>query len=281
MEPIVQRLAQFMRTQDLDVPQLSKLLGYKSPEKIYRLFRMDGAMPSAEMIVDLTNKFDSLDSRWLLTGMDTKQQGPNRYSNQQESQLLVNEDESSYSCTVPEPTGNILFVPLDQQITYLANYTDQAYLQQLNRYSLPGMSQGTCRMFEAGSPAMAPTIAEGEWVVGERASINNLRDNRVYIVVTRNEGILIRRVVNRIAQSSTIMLKADTLYHKANYPTLQVQPSDILELWYCRLKITANIAEEPTDKLVQLETDIENLKRTNLYIANRLEDIMGRLKDEG
>lgn len=49
------------------VQDLAKSLGYKSAEKLYRLNR-SGNNPSFEILVDLTNKFENMNVRWLITG---------------------------------------------------------------------------------------------------------------------------------------------------------------------------------------------------------------------
>lgn len=46
---------------------LSKKLGYKSSEKISRLFRDGGAKPSYDIIYDISNMFD-VNVDWLITG---------------------------------------------------------------------------------------------------------------------------------------------------------------------------------------------------------------------
>ncbi len=70
MTPIVKRLKSWMEKNDMNALQLSHLLGYKQSEKIYRLFREENstALPSAEILEDISNKFENLDIRWLLTG---------------------------------------------------------------------------------------------------------------------------------------------------------------------------------------------------------------------
>ena len=50
------------------IPELSKALGYHSPEKLYRLGRKKDAKPSVDILIDLSNKFDSLNLKWFLTG---------------------------------------------------------------------------------------------------------------------------------------------------------------------------------------------------------------------
>ncbi|MFM2385719.1 MAG: hypothetical protein RL660_476 [Bacteroidota bacterium] len=68
MQTIVHRLEQFMQHFGLNPNTLSDKLGYESPEKLYRLFRKDGAKPSYDIINDIANKFESLNLQWLITG---------------------------------------------------------------------------------------------------------------------------------------------------------------------------------------------------------------------
>lgn len=69
MQPLVQRLREFIAHENLNPSSFARKLGYDNPEKIGRLFRGDGNMPSVEIIIDITNKFGNLSTEWLLTGM--------------------------------------------------------------------------------------------------------------------------------------------------------------------------------------------------------------------
>lgn len=58
--------------------KLSEYLGYKSPEKLYRLERDPNAKPSFNIILDISNKFDNLDLNWLITGESKSAEQSNR-----------------------------------------------------------------------------------------------------------------------------------------------------------------------------------------------------------
>ena len=70
MTPTIKRLKSWMEKNELNALKLSQSLGYKQSEKIHRLFREENptALPSAEILGDISNKFENLDVRWLLTG---------------------------------------------------------------------------------------------------------------------------------------------------------------------------------------------------------------------
>lgn len=64
---IVSRIKELMSYYSINSLTLSKKLGYKSSEKISRLFRDGGAKPSYDIIYDISNMFD-INTDWLITG---------------------------------------------------------------------------------------------------------------------------------------------------------------------------------------------------------------------
>lgn len=68
MRELVVRLKAFLDYKDMGVIDLAVLLGYNSPQKLYRLFNTEGASPSVQIIEDISNKFEELNLNWLFTG---------------------------------------------------------------------------------------------------------------------------------------------------------------------------------------------------------------------
>lgn len=70
MSKISKRLSKFIAHKKMNSSSFSAALGYKSSEKISRLFRdeNENANPSAEILQDIANKFADLNIVWLLTG---------------------------------------------------------------------------------------------------------------------------------------------------------------------------------------------------------------------
>ncbi len=58
---------------------LAEKLGYEKPEKLYRLKRKPDSRPSFEVIEGITNLFEFLNLRWLITG-EGKPELPQNYS---------------------------------------------------------------------------------------------------------------------------------------------------------------------------------------------------------
>ncbi len=70
MVPLVERLKEFMDYKRMGIKEVADQLGYKSPQKLYRLFNTQNAWPSCQIIEDLAIKFKELNINWLFTGRD-------------------------------------------------------------------------------------------------------------------------------------------------------------------------------------------------------------------
>ena len=68
MKDLVMRMKMFFDYKELGLIDLSIILGYNSPQKLYRLFNTENASPSCQIIEDISNKFYELNLNWLFTG---------------------------------------------------------------------------------------------------------------------------------------------------------------------------------------------------------------------
>lgn len=160
---------------------------------------------------------------------------------------------------------NIIYVPVKARAGYLLGYGDPTFIQELPAFRMPGINHGTYRMFEVEGASMAPTLASGDRVIGEWVdNWANIRENRVYIVVHKG-GVAVKRVVPRLADGK-IFLKSDTLVHRAEFPIVEVDLADVLEVWYVRMRVTANLSE-PTE----LYTKVNDLEILVHKLAKRLD----------
>lgn len=158
---------------------------------------------------------------------------------------------------------NIVYVPVKARAGYLLGYGDSEFMETLPTFRLPGLSNATYRMFEVDGPSMAPNILHGDRLIGEWVdTLDKIRDNRVYIIV-HSGGVAVKRVINRLKERGKLYLKSDTIAHRHEFPTLEVDPSDIKEVWYGRLKISSDFSEpaEVYHRLADLEMDVMEMKR--------------------
>ena len=128
---------------------------------------------------------------------------------------------------------NVVMVPIRARAGYLAGYEDTEFIQSLPTYRLPGLSHGTYRMFEIYGQSMVPTYHESDIVISRFVeNLLEIRDDRVYIVVTKRDGIVAKRVINRVQIEGKLILNSDNQRHPGEYPPIVINPEDILEIWY-------------------------------------------------
>jgi transcriptional regulator with XRE-family HTH domain len=157
---------------------------------------------------------------------------------------------------------NIIYVPVKARAGYLSGYGDAEFIETLPTFRLPGLNNSTYRMFEVDGPSMAPNVLHGDRIIGEYIdSLDKVRDNRVYVVVHKG-GVAVKRVINRLEERGKFYLKSDTIAHRHEFPTIEIDPEDINEIWYGRMKISSDFSEpaEVYHRLADLEADLMEIK---------------------
>lgn len=84
---VVSRIKELMSYYSINSLTLSKELGYKSSEKISRLFRDGGAKPSYDIIYDISNKFE-INTDWLITGRGSMLKSEGRSPRGEQEEIL-------------------------------------------------------------------------------------------------------------------------------------------------------------------------------------------------
>lgn len=156
----------------------------------------------------------------------------------------------------------IPFVPVKVAAGYLAGFEDPEFIDELNTFTLPMVVNGNYRAFEIVGDSMLPTPS-GSIIVGEKVdAYDQVSNNNAYIVVTRNEGIVYKRVHKNAKAKSKLMLISDNPI----YQPYQVDTTDVLEFWSAQYIISK---QQKLNKL-----DVDSL--TN--IVNNLQQQVSSLK---
>src|ERR1700709_1447330 len=91
--------------------------------------------------------------------------------------------------------SDIPFVPVKAAAGYLAGYADPEFIDELNTFTLPMLAGGDYRAFEIVGDSMMPT-ASGSVIVGERvSSLEEVKTNQTYVVVSKTDGIVYKRIM--------------------------------------------------------------------------------------
>ena len=124
-------------------------------------------------------------------------------------------------------TNDIQFVPVKAAAGYLAGYADPEFIDELNTFTLPMLAPGHYRAFEIVGDSMLPTQS-GSIIVGEKVEdINDVKNNFTYIVISRNEGIVYKRMMKNNRSKNKYTLISDN----PTYQPYQMGAEDILEIW--------------------------------------------------
>ncbi len=152
-------------------------------------------------------------------------------------------------------TNVIHFVPVKAAAGYLNGYADPEFLDELNTFTLPMLSSGTYRAFEIVGDSMLPTPS-GSVIVGAKVeNLDGVKNNNAYIVLSRTEGVVFKRVLKSNRSKNKLTLVSDN----PAYQSYQVNAEDVLEFWSAQLVIS-KVAQEQRWDVTNLASLVSNLQ---------------------
>ena len=123
---------------------------------------------------------------------------------------------------------------------YLNGYADPEYFEKLPNMNLPFKIIGKHRAFPIKGDSMPP-LKPGCFVIGKfLESIKDIKDGSTYVLVTRDEGIVYKRVYKK---PQFLELHSDN----RQYEAYKVKHADVLEIW--EFVCTLNISDTKTEEL--------------------------------
>ena len=121
----------------------------------------------------------------------------------------------------------ISFVPVKAAAGYLAGYADPEFVDELNTFTLPMLAPGQYRAFEIVGDSMLPTPS-GSVIVGEKVdNLEELKNSNTYVVLSRNEGVVYKRVMKNNRAKDKLTMISDNPQYEPYY----VSSEDVLEIW--------------------------------------------------
>ncbi len=134
-----------------------------------------------------------------------------------------------------ENEENIEYVPQKAAAGYTNGFADTEYLSNLPHINLPMADYGTHRAFEIHGDSMLP-VEPGSTIIGKYVEDwLRIRTNSTYVIVTKTEGIVYKRVENLLQDKKELILRSDN----KNYSTYCVRVEDILEVWEAKFLLTS------------------------------------------
>lgn len=164
----------------------------------------------------------------------------------------------------------IPLVPVKAAAGYMNNYDDVEFVENLPKFSLPvkELSQGTYRAFQIKGDSMLP-IPSNTYILSEYVeNWNWIKSGACYIIVSKEEGVVYKRVYNKLEQEQLLELHSDNV----EYETFTIPASEIVEVWKARGYLSFELPEvqnqkssstvdELTTMMLQLKSEVDELKK--------------------
>jgi transcriptional regulator with XRE-family HTH domain len=258
---IINKNLKFLRTrQGLTQKQFADKLGLK--QSAIGSYEEERATPPITCLLEISEMFKvSLDA---LTRQDLSKVSEKEWKTQHFSK-----GKDVLSITVDKDGNeNVELVSQKASAGYLNGYQDPEFIAELPKVHLPVLSRSaTYRAFEIKGDSMLP-VQPGSLIFGEYVeNISSIKNGRLYILVTKDEGIVFKRVFN-VEDEEKLLLMSDN----RQYSPYTVEVVDVLEIWSAKAFFSAKFPEIETGSLsvsvdhlaltiVSLQQEIKKLKK--------------------
>jgi transcriptional regulator with XRE-family HTH domain len=174
------------------------------------------------------------------------------------------------SITVDEhDRENIELVPQKAAAGYLNGFSDPEYIAELPKFRLPVLpDNATYRAFEINGDSMLP-LTSGTIVIGKYVdSAIDIRNGKTYVLITKKEGIVYKRVFNYLSEKGKLYLVSDN----KQYSAYEIDPNEVEEVWEAKAYISIHFPD-PTDQsnditlekltgiVLNIRDDVDQLKK--------------------
>jgi transcriptional regulator with XRE-family HTH domain len=147
---------------------------------------------------------------------------------------------------------NIQLVKRFQFNEYLFKHSDFYFLKTLTQFNIPTLPNGEYRAFEAGEDFSF----EGALLIGSLVrNWQEILDGKNYILVTKSQGIIYRRVYNQVKIKGTLLLSTDN----NRFPSTEISFTDVIETWEIKAFVS-HILPEPTTPYNKLGNLVDEMK---------------------
>ncbi len=135
---------------------------------------------------------------------------------------------------------NVELVPTKAFAGYTAGYQDPEFIRDLQKMSIPMLPRNrTHRAFEIKGDSMLP-IQAGTVIFGEYVEdVESIKNGKLYILITKQDGIVFKRVFNFADQQGRLLLVSDN----RAYEPYAVNAEDVLEIWAAKALYSTQFPE--------------------------------------
>jgi transcriptional regulator with XRE-family HTH domain len=158
--------------------------------------------------------------------------------------------------------GLVEIIDMKASAGYLNGYADPEFIESLPKMQLPFAKKGSYRAFPIRGDSMPP-LKTGAMIVGKFVEDpHTIKEGKTYILLTRTEGIVYKRIYRDKKNKNVFLLHSDNTFYQP-YP---VHQKEILETWSFVCSIS-------TEELENGNEDNRNMMAMLFEIKKELEEI--------
>ncbi|MFO7827617.1 MAG: LexA family transcriptional regulator [Bacteroidales bacterium] len=263
MESIGQNIKHLRKSKGLTQEELAKKIGVN--RAMIGSYEENRAMPKLSALQDIAHYFsismDDLVNKklWETSNTEPYETQISKYAKGENLRILstiVNQENKELITTVP----------VQAAAGYTQGYADPDYIEELPRFSLPLVElskEKSYRVFQIKGDSMEP-IKSGSYIICEYvANWEDIADGKPYILITKDEGIVYKRIYSKIGAANEILLKSDN----PDYEPYTLDIESVFEIWKALGFISfdlPNVDELSLNKLhhmiVELKNEVKSLK---------------------
>ena len=227
----IRKLSQEQLAIELDIPR-SRIGSYEEGR----------AEPPCALLVQLSDFFHvSIDA---LVRADLSKTDP-------DALMKIGKNRILFPVLVDKENNDVVeVVPIRAIAGYLNGYADPEFIEDLPVMTLPFKVTGKHRAFALKGDSMPP-LKDGSMVVGSYLeSLNQVKDGQTYIVLTKEDGVVYKRIYKDKKKANTFEFHSDN----KSYSPYPVKAESILEIWsfVCSLNLGEFKQQElEVDKMIE------------------------------
>lgn len=150
---------------------------------------------------------------------------------------------------------NIELVNSKAEAGYLDSFQDPEYISELPKMYIPNLPSGSYRAFEIRGDSMLP-MPSGSIVISKYVeTLNELKDDKTYIIITERDGLVYKRIRNHKDQKCLTAISDNEMY-----PPYTISYPDIREMWRYHAHIVFSDARQQKNDWLQ-ETVMDMQKK--------------------
>lgn len=224
------------------------------------------AVPPASVLISLSDLFHLSVDTLLRINLPALRESQ-MYVIEHGSDVFVKGNEVRVLATTVDSGNkeNIEIVSIKAKAGYTTGYFDPEFISGLPNFQLPILTRDKkYRAFQVSGDSMLP-IRDKSWVIGEFVQdLHTIKDGRIYIVLTLNEGIVIKKVKNELKEKGSLQM----ISLNPEYTPYDLSVNEIREAWKYVLYIT-DVIPEPSDNQ-QLFNSLEEIRQEIAGIRKQL-----------